>query len=171
MVQKNEEIKAVGNNKYKKIKESQNIRKYFENIFLLKIKYPCDNISIYFIRSIITYISLTYFKNNKNTFLHSMVLISYILSLAIETNFICKFLLMPDNNTKYKCNYPRISIFSSLDEGKNLYITFLTYDIMVFKSDKGGTMVIFNYPYGYILSNIIFINELELFHKLNIFNN
>ena len=97
-------------------------------------------------------------------------MISYILSLITETNYICKFLLMPNDNTRIKCNYPRITIFSLFDEGKNIYITFLTNDIMVFKRYKGGTMVVFNYPYGCILSNILFINELEFFHKLNILN-
>ena len=152
----NKEIKENNHIKNKKIITTNRIQNSLIKIKYIKLVLNNNEINYDYMKNIFNYLSTNDLDNIGNSLLYLLSFIAYILSLDSKYNFneVVKLLLKDIKIMKY--NYRNICIFSSIDEGKNVYITFLNNGIMIIIRGKGGTMILFNYPYGFIFSNILF---------------
>ena len=165
----NKEIKENNHDKNKQL-----IQTYHDKNSLVKIKYMklilyINDINYDFMKNIFKYFSINDSDNIENSFLYLLSFIAYNLSLDSKYNLIevVKLLLKDIKIVKY--NYSNICIFSAINGRKNVYITFLNNGIMIFIRGKGGTMISFNYPYGFIFSNILFKYGFKFFLKSILF--
>ena len=158
-------IKLVQNNNEKEINlknkiitkksRNKNMKKNNKIIYYKEIKYSFANNSLDYINIIKIY-SSTYFENIENKILYLLSIIEYISGLDSKYKLNEVFLSLLNDNKGLKCNYSRVCLFSSLFEEKIVYISFLTKGIIISYLKKGGIMTGVKYPYGYLLSNILF---------------
>ena len=159
----NKSRKDNNKNKYKKIIKAERIRKSLIKLKYIKMIFYIDDIDLYFIKNIFKYFSNNDSDNFGNTVLYLLSVIPFILSSDSNYNFMVKLYSLLKDIKIIKFKYGNICIFSSINERKNVYIKFLINCIMIFIRGKGGTMITFNYPYGYIFSNIIFKYGFDFF--------
>ena len=157
LIQVNDNYKKENNHnnneKNTKIKKNKNKNKTFKrmnNINIDKIKLSFDVTNFYTINGLFKYISMIYLKHLnhlRNKFENIKNAKTIVKCVTIEYNFTIFDLL------NYICSYFFSSIYK---EEKNIYISFLTNNMLVFFKGKRGKMVLISYPYGYLLANILY---------------
>ena len=148
--------KAISKKRTHKFKKAEKDNK----ININKIKFSFDGINFYSVSNIFKYISLIFLKYPN----HLRKKFEYIKYKKIFIkNLVNGYNLKILDLLKYSCFY----IFSSIyDEKGNVYISFLTNNVIIFFKGKGRTMVFISYPYGYLLANILYQNRYEFLHNL-----
>ena len=151
----------LNNNNFNNDKSSKNRKERNNKMSLRKnskanikiIRFNIDNINPDFMKILLKRFSIN--KNIENKFLYIISIISNILSFKSKYCFIDIFRILVNNNILMSYNHSRIDIFSLLEENEFVYVTFLTSCIKIFFNYRGN-MVGFSYPYGFIVSNILF---------------
>ena len=93
-------------------------------------------------------------ENNENKLLYITSFISNIISFNSKYSYNDIFPLLLSKKIEINYNCANIKIFSVLNNNENVYITFLAKSAMIFIKDR-GKMIVYNYPYGFIVSNIL----------------
>ena len=142
------------NNKLKKrIKRKRIINRIKKEKYNIKIiRFNINNIELDYKEIFLKIFSA--YKNNKNKFVYIKYYISNI--ICFNSKYIKDiFRRIVNNNKLISYNHSKDNILFSLKENKNVNITFLTNCIIIFYKDR-GKLIEFIYPYGFIISNILY---------------
>ena len=156
------------NNKLKKrIKRNRIMKRRKNIIYNIKIiRFNINNIKLDYIKIILKCFSAN--KNIENKFLYIISFISNIICFNSNYNFKDIFRRIVNTYIIVSYNHSRINILFSLKENESGNITFLTNCIIIFYIDR-GKMIEFIYPYGFIISNILYkLNKDFLYYLLSL---
>ena len=146
------------NNKLKKrIKRKRIINRIKKEKYNIKIiRFNINNIELDYKEIFLKIFSA--YQNNKNKFVYIKYYISNI--ICFNSKYIKDIFRRIVNNHKLiSYNHSKVNILFSLEENKNVNITFLTNCIIIFYKDR-GKLIEFIYPYGFIISNKEFLDYL-----------
>ena len=129
------------------------VRNRVKIIKLIKIiKFNSQNVNLDLNKILLRILSSE--ENNENKLLYITSFISNIISFNSKYSYNDIFPLLLSKKIEINYNCANIKIFSVLNNNENVYITFLAKSAMIFIKDR-GKMIVYNYPYGFIVSNIL----------------
>ena len=149
----NIEPNDINSNKLKSLVKRSKVRNRVKIIKLIKIiKFNSQNINLDLNKILLRILSSE--ENNENKLLYITSFISNIISFNSKYSYNDIFPLLLSKKIEINYNCTNIKIFSALNNNENVYITFLAKSAMIFIKDR-GKMIVYNYPYGFIVSNIL----------------
>lgn len=149
----NIEPNNINSNKLKTIVKRSTVRNRVKINKLIKIiKFNSQNVNLDLNKILLRILSSE--ENNENKLLYITSFISNIISFNSKYSYNDIFPLLLSKKIEINYNCANIKIFSVLNNNENVYITFLAKSAMIFIKDR-GKMIVYNYPYGFIVSNIL----------------